>query len=81
MQTKNSAKFSIILPKTQKKCRKSELKPLKYSSFYLIYITFASLNSKTENIMAKDINRLKVVLAEKKKTNKSSFEQIQNCNT
>lgn len=66
---------SIILPKTQKKCRKSELKPLKHSSFYLIFITFASLNSKTENIMAKDINRLKVVLAEKK-TNKWLAEQL-----
>ena len=76
MQTKNIAQFSIILPKTQWNCRKSELKPLKHSSFYLLFITFASLNSKTENIMAKDINRLKVALAEKKKTNKWLAEQL-----
>ena len=55
---------------------KDKKQPLKHSSFYLICITFASLNSKTENIMAKDINRLKVVLAEKKKTNKWLAEQL-----
>ena len=53
-----SARHSILLPETQWNGRESEINPLVHSSFYLFLISFASLNSKTEHIKAKDSKRL-----------------------